>query len=86
MLKAYKFSAVWCPACLIMNPIWEKINSEFDLKMESFDYDIDTLEVNKYEVGKILPEVIIYKDNKELKRFIGEYSYKKLKEQLEEYK
>ena len=85
MLKAYKFSAIWCPACLVMSPIWDKLDTEFDLNLETYDYDMDKEMVEKYQVGKILPEVILYKDDKEVERFVGEYAFKYLHKVLEGY-
>jgi len=85
MLKIAKFSAIWCPACLVMNPIWEKLASEFDMEIDYFDYDMNNEDVKKYNVGNILPEVILYKDDIEIERFVGEYAYKYLHKVIEEY-
>ena len=84
-MKIVKIGAIWCPACLIMTPRWNKIASELNIEIESYDYDIDKEVVDSLNVGKILPEVIIFKDNKEVDRIIGELSEKKIKEKLESY-
>ena len=72
-MKAIKINSMWCPSCLIMNPIFEEIVQELNIKIISLDYDLDDTEVAKYEIGKILPVIIFFDDNnKEIIRFIGE--------------
>lgn len=85
-MKIIKIGAIWCPACLIMTPRWNKIAGELNIEIESYDYDIDKDIVDSLNVGKILPEVIIYKEDKEIDRLIGEFSEKKIKEKLEGYR
>lgn len=67
-------TAIWCSSCLIMNDIIKKISSSYtNLKMRKLDYDLDEAEVLKYNVGKILPVLIINDTNgNELNRLIGE--------------
>ena len=81
-MKMIKFSAVWCPACLIMNNRVNKIRNKYNLDIIDYDYDIDEDEVEKYNIGKILPVMIFMKDNIEVKRLIGEISEKKLEEEI----
>ena len=50
----------------------------------SLDYDLDEEDVEKYNVGDILPVVIIEKDNEEIKRIIGEKTKKEILEELSE--
>ena len=41
-MKLLKFSAVWCPSCLVSRPIWQEIKKEFPkLKIEEYDYDLE---------------------------------------------
>lgn len=82
-MKLIKFSALWCPSCLIMNGRVNKIVDEYNLKYVEYDYDIDDAKVEEYKVGDILPVIIIENNGKEVIRIIGEKSEKELKRLLE---
>lgn len=84
-MKIIKIGALWCPACLITNNALDKINKNYDVEIVSLDYDFDEDEVSKYNVGETLPELIFIKDDKEVKRLIGEKDYKDIEEVLKEY-
>lgn len=73
-MKIIKFSAVWCPGCLVMKPVWKKVREKLpNLDIIEYDYDIDEDEVNIYNVGDKLPVVIKLDDNgSEIGRLIGE--------------
>ncbi len=78
-MKIVKFSAMWCSGCLVMNPIWEKIKKIYpQIEFINYDYDVDEDMKEKYKIGNILPEVIIYKDDKEVTRIIGEKKQKEI--------
>lgn len=80
-MKIIKISAIWCSACLIMNKIYKELEKEQNLEIISYDIDMDEEEVEKYNVGEKLPEVIFLEGNKEIGRMIGEHS----KEEIEKY-
>ena len=82
-MKLIKFSALWCPSCLIMNGRVNKIVDEYNLEYIEYDYDIDEEKVEEYKVGDILPVIIIENNAKEVIRIIGEKSEKELKRILE---
>jgi len=86
-MKIIKIGAVWCPGCLVMNKIWNKISKDDSLEIISLDYDMDSDVVSKYDVGKILP-VIIFIDNNdcEIDRLIGEQEEDKLLELIDKYR
>ena len=78
-MKVIKINAMWCPGCLISKSIWNEIESEYpNHEYVSLDYDLDEDEVSIYNVGDILPVVIIEKDGVEIKRIIGEKSKKEI--------
>lgn len=80
MRKLIVISAVWCPSCLILNKQLKSIKDEYeDLEIVKYDYDLDEDEIEKYDVGKTLP-VLILND----KRLIGEKSLDEIKEFLDE--
>lgn len=82
-MKLIKFSALWCPSCLIMNGRVNKIVDEYNLEYIEYDYDVDSAKVEEYKVGDILPVIIIENNDKEVIRIIGEKSEKELKRILE---
>lgn len=78
-MKIVKISALWCPACLITNNNLNKLLEKYkDIEVVNFDYDYD--DISEFNVGDVLPELIIYKDDKEIKRLVGEKSLKELEE------
>lgn len=76
-MEIIKIGAMWCPACLIMNKIWPKIEEKYNIKIKSLDLDFDEEEANSYDVGEILPVIIVKKDGKEI-RIIGEKTYEEI--------
>ena len=74
---------MWCPGCLISKSIWKELENEFP-KNEyiDYDYDLDEEEIEKYNIGDILPVVIIFDKDKEVKRIIGEKTKKELHKEL----
>ena len=77
-MKVVKINAIWCSGCLVMNKRWKNILKSYDIETINLDYDMDEEEVNKYNVGDILPVFIIYKDDKEFKRTVGEKTEEEL--------
>ena len=59
-----------------MRPIYEKIYEKYNLDVTKLDYDTD--DIKEYNVGNILP-VLIIND----KRFIGEVKMKEIENYLE---
>jgi len=77
-------SAVWCPSCLILKKHIKKLNKNYpNLKINTLDYDFDEEEVQKLNVGKILPVIIKYEEELE-KRLIGEKTYEEIEEFINE--
>ena len=86
-MKIIKIGAVWCPGCLVMKKIWNNITRDYDLDILELDYDIDSEEVNKYNIGKVLPVVIFMdEEGNELERLIGEQKESKLIEVINMYR
>lgn len=80
-MKIVKIGAMWCPACIITNQNLKKLLKKYDnIELESLDYDFDNVE--KYNVGSVLPVLIIYKNDIEVIRLVGEKSYKDLEESI----
>lgn len=75
-MKVIEITAIWCPSCLVMRPIYEKIYEKYNLDVTKLDYDTD--DIKEYNVGNILPVLIING-----KRFIGEVKMKEIENYLE---
>lgn len=81
-MKIIKINAMWCPGCLISKSIWNEIKSEYpNNEYIDLDYDLDEEKIEKYNVGDTLP-VVIFIDNKEIKRIIGEKSKKEIMDEV----
>jgi len=71
-MKVIKITASWCTSCIIMNKIWNEIEKEYPLTVESYDLDMDEEEIEEYNVGDLLPVFIFMNNNKEILRIVGE--------------
>ena len=82
-MKFVRISSTWCVSCIIMNKLWKKIKDTYPAdEYIELDYDMD--DIDEYNVGDILPVIIIYKDNLEVKRIIGEKSEKEIFSEIED--
>ena len=83
-MKIIKINAMWCSGCLSMKKTWKEIEKEYpNLDITTYDYDMDSEQVEKYNVGEVLPVVIFQKDKIE-KRLIGEQTKQEIIEVIEE--
>ncbi|MDR1745258.1 MAG: thioredoxin [Planctomycetota bacterium] len=66
------FWAPWCPPCRMQGPIVEKLADSFDGKavIAKVNVDEQANAAAKYGVSNI-PTLVILKDGKEVKRFVG---------------
>lgn len=84
-MKIYRITAMWCMSCLTMKKTWKAIFKDMpNLDIIDIDYDESINVVKELNVGNILPELIIFKDDKEIKRIIGEKSKKQMLKIFEE--
>lgn len=83
-MRVVKINAIWCSGCLVMNKIWKNITNKYEIETLNLDYDMDEEEVNKYNVGDILPVFIFFDQDKEITRVIGEVSEKEMLDKLRE--
>ncbi len=77
-MKLIKISSVWCPSCLIMQPRYDEFIKMYNLDVVEYDYDMDSDIVNSYNIGNILPVIIVTDNDKEVLRIVGEKSKKEL--------
>lgn len=80
-MKFIKIDAIWCSSCLIMKSRLNSIIKDKDIDIVSLDYDTDDIE--KYNVGDILPVYIKLVNGKEQERLIGEHSKAEIERFLE---
>lgn len=77
------FWATWCPPCRVQGPIVEELAKEIGDKVTISKLDVD---YNKNTAGKYgianIPTLIIFKDGKEVKRFVGVQQKEALKQTL----
>lgn len=85
-MKVIKIGAMWCPGCIVMHKVWDKINKEYpNISLKSLDLDMDEEEVKKYNIGDTLPVTIFYKDDTELERLIGEKKFEDIESVIKKY-
>lgn len=75
-MKVIKVGAIWCPGCLVMKPIWAKIEEKRPwLHNEFYDYDQNPEVVAKYKINEELPVFIFLdKNGNEFLRLTGEHT------------
>ena len=84
-MKILKFNAIWCSGCNIMKKIMKEIEEEYpNIEFISYDYDLNIEEVEKYNIGSIIP-VLVFLDEKdeEKARLIGEKNKNEIKQVIE---
>ena len=85
-MRIIKIGAIWCPGCLIMKKVWKNIESKYTLNITELDYDMDSEEVSKYQVGNVLPVTIFLDDNDiELERLVGEQTEETIEKLINTY-
>lgn len=72
-MKIVKINAMWCPGCLVMHKVWNKIEEKYpNIEYISYDYDMDEEVVKEFNPGNILPVTIFIDGDKEVERLNGE--------------
>lgn len=69
-MKLVRISSTWCTSCILTKKYWDEIKENYEY--EEYDYDFDEEKVKELNVGNVLPVIIVFKDNKEVGRIIGE--------------
>ena len=83
-MKLIKIGAIWCSGCLVMNNVISKTLKNYPIDMIEYDIDMDEDEAKKYNPGDVLPVFIVMDEDREITRFVGEYSYDAFVRKLEE--
>ena len=82
-MRIIRISATWCTSCIVTYPVWTAIQEKYpNFTYEELDYDMD--DIKSYQVGDILPVMIIMKDQEELARIVGEKKIEEITKVIEE--
>jgi len=66
------FNAPWCEPCYAQKPIIRRLAEQYKGRVSVIDLDVDDNRESALEFGiTSIPTSILYKDGKEVKRFIG---------------
>ncbi len=78
------FNADWCAPCRAQKPIIQKISTIYENRVSIVEVNIDKYRelATKYMVQSI-PTLIIFKDSKEVKRFVGLQSEENITKSLD---
>ena len=84
-MKILKFNAVWCSGCLVMKKTIKEIEELYpNIEIESYDYDMDQEEVEKWNIGEIIPVLIfVDENNNEISRHVREKTKKEIINEIE---
>ena len=79
-------TAVWCTSCLIMKPRYQELAKKHRItNFTELDFDMDEEKVDNLNIGHTLPVCIIIKEEKEVKRIIGEKKTKEIEKIFEDF-
>ena len=82
-MKVIKVGAMWCPACIKMGKFWKEFKDKYtNVEFIDLDLDMDEDEVKPLNIGNILPEIIVYDNDSEIKRIIGEKNQSEIEKEL----
>ena len=79
-MKLIRISSMWCTSCIVTKKDWDEIKVKYDY--EEYDYDMDEELIKKYDVGNILPVIIVLDKDTEIDRIIGEKTKKEIEKIL----
>lgn len=67
------FSAVWCPPCQQLKPIFSQLKDEYQGKVDFVSVDVDSVPelAQKYDIHNIPALLYVSRDGKEMYRTIG---------------
>lgn len=71
-MKVLKFGAIWCKECLVMKPMWKRIEEAIpELKTEYYDADENPELLEKLAIKNIPVFIFLDKEGKEFDRLQG---------------
>jgi len=81
------FWAVWCAPCKMYDPIFKKLNQEYnhDFIFAKINVDENPLMAQYFGISSI-PSTVFVKGDKMLRKFVGVMNYETLKQIFEKFK
>ena len=71
-MKVIKVGAIWCKECLVMKPMWKRIETAIpELETEYFDADESPEILKEYSIEKVPVFIFLDKEGKEFERLRG---------------
>jgi thioredoxin 1 len=84
-IQLVDFNAPWCAPCRALEPFIKKIRKTYQNRVGIFEVNIDEQGPLAVDFGvQSIPTLIIFKDGKEIRRFVGLQSETTIKEGLDE--
>ena len=83
-MKVVKIGAIWCSGCLVMNNVISKTLKKYPIEFIEYDLDMDEEDTLPYHPGDVLPVFIVLDGDREITRFVGEYSYEQFVQKLKD--
>ncbi len=84
-LVVVDFYADWCGPCRMLGPILEKTTKEYGFKLVKVNVDEESDLASEFGVMSI-PNVVFFKDGKQVDGFTGAYPEATVRQKLEKYK
>jgi len=85
-LKLIKFSAVWCPPCKVLQPVWEQLVDEIhDVEFESVDIDKEPKLATQYKISAV-PTIVFIKNGTKMDSMVGVRSAADIKARIDSLK
>lgn len=78
------FWAEWCQPCRMVGPVIEKLATQYDGKIAFGKLNVDSGGKTATQFGvRSIPTLLLFKDGKPMKQFVGYQSEKDLKKNLD---
>lgn len=86
-MKIIRISAIWCSSCILTYKNWVALKEEYpNFEYIEYDFDDDEEIIKQYNIGTILPVIIVMNNDTEILRITGEKSKKELFEEIDKLK
>jgi len=83
-LTLMDFNAPWCAPCRTQEPILEQLSSQYEGKAIISAMNVDENQEIAKKLGiQSIPTIIIFKNNKEIQRFVGVQSERTLSDAID---
>ena len=83
-LTLMDFNAPWCAPCRTQEPILEQLSTQYEGKAIIAEMNVDENQDIAATLGiQSIPTMIIFKNNKEIQRFVGVQSERTLSDAME---